>query len=58
MVPGLNKTATFQTLANSPFVKQSSYELNLYGVNTVMHMTIARQRIGKNIPEFTLSTIE
>jgi hypothetical protein len=26
--------------------------------NTVTHMTIVRQRLGKHIPEFTLSTIE
>jgi hypothetical protein len=27
-------------------------------VNIVTHMTITRKRLGKNIPEFTLSTIE
>jgi hypothetical protein len=27
-------------------------------VNIVTHMTIARQQLGKHIPEVTLSTIE
>lgn len=51
-------TATFQTLASSPFANQSSYDLKLYGVNTVMHMTIAMQRLSKNVPEVTLAILE